>query len=151
MPNLSLRHAIPSDAPIIAAHNVVLALETESKQLDPATVRRGTEAVLADPAKGFYLLAERAGQVVGQLLVTFEWSDWRNGCFWWIQSVYVAPAARRQGVYRALQAHLIAEARRAGNVCGLRLYVERHNLPAQATYRVLDLNPTAYEMYEMEL
>ncbi len=151
MPELVLRRALPSDASLIAAHNAALALETENKRLDPATVRRGTEAVLADSAKGFYLLAERAGEVIGQLLVTFEWSDWRNANFWWIQSVYVASAARRHGVYRALQAHLLAEARRAGNICGLRLYVERQNLPAQSTYRALGLAPAAYEMFELEL
>jgi len=95
---MSIRAARIEDAAFLAAGNVAMALESEHKQLDPATVTRGVQAVLADPARGRYFIAERGGQPVGQLMVTYEWSDWRNGNFWWIQSVYVLPEARRLGV-----------------------------------------------------
>jgi ribosomal protein S18 acetylase RimI-like enzyme len=151
MSDLVLRRALPEDADAIAAFNLAMARETEAKALDPATLGRGVRALLADESKGFYLLAARDGRAVGQLMVTFEWSDWRNGVFWWIQSVYVTPASRRQGVYRALHQQVVAEARRAGGVCGLRLYVAKANRAAQSTYRALGLSPTCYDMYEIEL
>jgi len=112
------------------------------------------EAVLRDPdpdrGRGFYLLAEAEGQVVGQLLVTTEWSDWRNAFFWWVQSVYVAPSYRRRGVYRALDSYLRAEARRRGDVCGLRLYVARTNRVAQQVYASLGMARSHYDMFEVE-
>ena len=150
MSDLSVRPASIEDLEIIVANNIAMARETEGKALDPDTVRRGTRAALKDPALGFYFLAERGGRVVGQLMITFEWSDWRDAVFWWIQSVYVAPEARRGGVYRALYQRVLEEARRAGNVCGIRLYVERHNAGAQATYRSMGMSPTVYEMYEVD-
>ncbi|RYY83041.1 MAG: N-acetyltransferase, partial [Comamonadaceae bacterium] len=133
----ALRAAGPADAEALAAFNVAMALETEHLQLLPDVVLAGVRRVLEDPSLGYYLVAERGGQAVAGLLVTTEWSDWRNGRFWWIQSVYVVPAARRQGLFRALYDHVWQLALQSTDVCGVRLYVERDNTPAQATYRGL--------------
>ncbi|QYZ79465.1 N-acetyltransferase [Methanofollis formosanus] len=145
-----LRRGVATDAAVIAEYNIAMALETEAKILDPATVRRGVEAVIADPAKGFYLLAETDGLVVGQAMVTFEWSDWRDGLFWWVQSVYVHPDARRQGVFARLFGALEAEGRRRPEVVGLRLYVDQENLAAQKTYRRLGMAVSNYALMERE-
>lgn len=147
---LVIRPATASDVETIAAYNHAMALETEHLELDPERLRRGVAAVVADPAKGFYLVGEEAGEVAGQLLVTFEWSDWRNGVFWWVQSVYVRPASRGRGVYTTLYREIERRAGEAGDVCGIRLYVERENERAQATYRKLGMRPTVYEMYESD-
>jgi GNAT superfamily N-acetyltransferase len=144
---LTIRRARPEDRAVLAAHNRAMAWETESKRLEATTVEAGVAAVLAEPTRGFYLVAERAGRVIGQLMVTFEWSDWRNADFWWIQSVYVAPEARRQGIFATLYRHLEAEARRGGRVCGLRLYTEHSNTSAHATYEALGMRPAHYRMY----
>src|SRR5581483_9730934 len=143
-----IRAAAPGDAEVITEYNRLMALETEHKALDRAVLERGVRAALADPARGRYVVAEDEGRVVGQLMVTYEWSDWRNGWFWWVQSVYVAAAARRRGVFRQLLAHVQAEARRAPDVIGIRLYVERENHAAQATYRGLGLEVTNYLVME---
>lgn len=147
---LSIRPAAPTDRDTLAAYNVAMAAETEHRRLDPAAVRRGVERVLAEPARGFYLVAEVEGIVVGQLLVTYEWSDWRDGDFWWIQSVYVAPEQRGRGVFRALHAEVERRARAAGHVCGLRLYVDRDNGRAQEVYRALGLTATDYVLMECD-
>ena len=118
--------------------------------LDPDTVGPGVDAVLADSSLGFYLVVEIDGKPAGQLMVTYEWSDWRNGLWWWIQSVYVRPEYRRRGVYSALHRHVAEEAQAAGGVCGLRLYVEQENTTAQQVYRSLEMYPTRYHMYEVE-
>ena len=127
-----------------------MALEAEHKRLDPATVARGVRAVLDDPAHGRYFVAERDGGPVGQLMITYEWSDWRNGRFWWIQSVYVLPQARRGGVFRALFRHLEELAKADPGVCGIRLYVERENARAQATYRHCGLEDAGYVLMEVD-
>ncbi len=119
-------------------------------ELAEDAVRQGVAAALADESLGFYAVAEVDGQLAGQLMVTFEWSDWRNGLFWWIQSVYVRPEFRRRGVYRALHRHVADAARAAGGVCGLRLYVERENTVARQVYESLDMRRTRYRMYEVE-
>jgi len=142
----TVRPAAPADLATVAAFNAALALETEGKRLDPATLAAGVAAVLGDPAKGHYLVADDGGTVVGQCLVTLEWSDWRNGWFWWIQSVYVAPAARRTGAFRALYRHLEAAAAARPDVIGIRLYVERDNARAQATYVSLGLTEEPYAL-----
>jgi GNAT superfamily N-acetyltransferase len=147
---LSIRRAEPVDADIIAAFNQAMAVETEGRRLDGATLAAGVRAVLRDPARGLYYLAERGGAVVGPLLLTYEWSDWRNGWFWWIQSVYVAPAARGGGVYRGLHEHVAALARAAGDVCGVRLYVDAGNAAAQAVYRRLGMAVTNYRLFETD-
>lgn len=149
-PKLNVRRAGPPDLASVVQFNADMAQETEGKDLDPETLRSGVAAVLEEEALGFYLLAEWNGNVVGQLLITSEWSDWRNAFFWWIQSVYVLPEYRRRGVYRALDHQVRVEAGRCGNVCGVRLYVDRGNLVAQQTYRELGMSPSHYDMYEVE-
>ncbi|KRA33808.1 GCN5 family acetyltransferase [Rhodanobacter sp. Root627] len=149
MPPLSIRLATVADIPDLLAWNSAMAWETEHKRLDPAVLERGIAGVLEQPRRGFYLIAERDGVAVGGLLLTYEWSDWRNGDFWWIQSVYVIPAARRSGVFRALHADVAQRARAAGAV-GLRLYVETGNERAQATYAQLGMRRCPYWMYETD-
>jgi ribosomal protein S18 acetylase RimI-like enzyme len=145
---ITVRQAGPADVTIIADFNRRLALESEHKALDVATLTAGVAAVLADEARGVYFVAESDGAVVGQLLITLEWSDWRNGWFWWIQSVYVREDHRRAGVFRALYEHVAARARQRGDVVGLRLYVERENARAQATYDRLGMAATGYLVLE---
>ncbi len=145
-----IRLANAGDVSMLAQNHRAMALETEGKTLDTETTRKGTQAVIEDAAKGFYLVAEREGVTVGQLLVTFEWSDWRTGTFWWIQSVYVAEGARRTGVYRALHDHVLAKAREDKNVCGVRLYVDKDNARAQATYAALGMSPAHYDFFEID-
>ena len=145
---IEIRPATERDIEVITANNAALAMETEHRRLSPDIVRAGVSAALADPAKGRYFVAELAGQVVGQIMHTYEWSDWRNGCFWWIQSVYVVPSARGQGVFRRLFDHLRTLARAEPGVCGLRLYVERDNSRAQKTYRQSGLMDPGYFVME---
>jgi GNAT superfamily N-acetyltransferase len=141
----------PEHRDALVAGNAAMALETEGKQLDVAVLRRGVERVLEDPSKGFYLVAlDSAGEVLGQLMITFEWSDWRAGDIYWIQSVFVVPAARRSGVYRALHSHVRTLARAHGNVVAIRLYVERHNTAAIASYKQVGMKPSIYELMEQE-
>jgi GNAT superfamily N-acetyltransferase len=128
--------------------NRLLALESEHKVLDPAILEAGVAAVLADPGRGRYFVAEGEGGMMGQLMLTTEWSDWRNGWFWWIQSVYVCAEARRQGVFRALYEHVEGLARQDASVVGLRLYVEEENLHAQETYLRLGMERTGYLLLE---
>jgi len=148
MTEIRVRRATPEDAPTLAEFNRRMALETEGKALDPATVLAGVVAVFADREKGFYLVAANASGIVGQSMVTREWSDWRNGWFWWIQSVYVREDYRAQGVFRSIFAALEAEALTVGNVVGLRLYVERDNDRAKAVYRRLGMDLPGYDVCE---
>jgi GNAT superfamily N-acetyltransferase len=136
------------DAEIIAQFNMALARESEALELDPHCVRAGVEALLRDPAKGTYYVAVSAGEVVGQLLITHEWSDWRNGDFWWLQSVYVRPDFRRRGVFRALFEFVQTKAAAAQDVCGLRLYMEQDNDRAREAYRGLGMKETHYRVFE---
>jgi GNAT superfamily N-acetyltransferase len=145
-----IRDARPQDAAAIARYNLAMALETEHKQLDAATLRAGVEAVFADPAHGFYLVAAAGDEAIGCLMVTYEWSDWRNGQWWWLQSVYVREDGRRRGVFRALHADVERRARATPGVIGLRLYVERQNLAAQRTYAALGMGDCGYALYENE-
>jgi GNAT superfamily N-acetyltransferase len=148
--NLRIRHAELADTATILRFNAAMALETEHLELDSDRLLRGVEAVLKDAAKGFYLVAEDDGQVAGQMMITYEWSDWRNAVFWWIQSVYVEPAWRRKGVFRGLYGHALDQARAQGGVCGLRLYVETANEGARRTYESLGMNRAAYDMFEVD-
>jgi ribosomal protein S18 acetylase RimI-like enzyme len=145
---LKIRRARLRDAPALVAFNSALALETEAKVLLPKVIGAGVRGLLRRPAAGFYMVAEAAGEVIAALMVTKEWSDWRNGDFWWIQSVYVKPAFRRRGVYRRLYRHLQSLARRKRAVCGFRLYVEKENRRAQATYRASGMGETRYLVFE---
>lgn len=147
---LIIRPALLGDAPRIVQFNQALAQETEGRSLDPALLEPGVQAVLQDSQKGRYFVAESDGQVVGQLMITFEWSDWRNGVIWWIQSVYVDAAYRRQGVFRRLYRNLEAEARATEGVCGIRLYMEHANHTARATYLSLGMHPAGYEVLELD-
>ena len=148
---LTLRPARPADAPRLAEFNVALARESENLALDPPTVLNGVARLLADPARGFYTLAESGGEVVGQILVTFEWSDWRDGVIWWVQSVYVAEHARRRGVFRTLCAAVEARARETPDVVAIRLYVADGNASAIATYVKLGFEDAGYRILEREL
>ena len=147
---IHIRRAILSDAAFIAESNIAMASETEGMALNEDVVRPGVAAVLANDSLGFYVVAEIDGNSAGQLMVTYEWSDWRNGLWWWIQSVYVRPEHRRKGVYTALHRHVSEAAQAAGGVCGIRLYVEQENTIAQQVYQSLDMYRTRYHMYEVE-
>jgi len=125
-----------------------MALETEGRVLDEAVVSRGVAGLLANPSLGFYVVAESAGEVVGSLMITTEWSDWRAGEFWWIQSVYVRPDSRRRGVYSRLYTFVQDMADRAPDVCGFRLYVERENSTAQQAYKAMGMEKTNYVIFE---
>jgi len=143
----TIRRARPGDAPVIVGFNIALATETEDHVLDPAIIGPGVAAALADPAKCLYFVAEDGGRIVGQTMVTYEWSDWRNGFLWWIQSVYVEAAAREGGVFKALHARVVEEARKAGAV-GIRLYVFDGNTRAQKVYARLGMKDGRYRVLE---
>lgn len=145
---ISVRKATEADAKKIMEFNMAMALETEDKQLDPQTVGEGVRALFRHPEYGFYLIAETEGRIAGTLMITNEWSDWRNGLFWWIQSVYVIPEYRRLGVYRSMYQTVRQMAENTPKVCGCRLYVEKENSAAQQTYRKLGMSETYYKMYE---
>ena len=144
--SLRIRRATPDDADILVMYNAALAYESEGKVLVPDVLYAGVRAALADPAKGFYVLAEQGDDPVGQTGITFEWSDWRNGWYWWIQSVYVREDYRRRGVFTAIYRHLEAEAMADPSVIGLRLYVENENHRAKATYQKLGLVDESYSL-----
>lgn len=145
----NIRRGELRDASTIADFNIRMAWETEHKKLDPQIVSRGVSRVFDDAARGFYLVAELGGQAVGQLMITFEWSDWRDGWIWWIQSVYVREDHRRLGIFRKLFHAVVREAKENGHVVGIRLYVERENTRAQATYEQLGMVDAGYRVQEM--
>jgi GNAT superfamily N-acetyltransferase len=147
---IRVRRAEPQDVNSIVEFNASLALESEGKALDLNRLRNGVDGIFGHPERGYYLIAELAGRVVGQLLVTTEWSDWRNGDFWWIQSVYVAADYRRRGVYRALHNHVLSTARSRGDVVGVRLYVDQDNHVARGVYASLDMQQSHYDMLEID-
>lgn len=150
MAEVRIRVAVAEDADFLTRGNAAMALETEALHLDPLRLRAGVDAVFAEPARGVYYIAETDGQPVGQMLITYEWSDWRNGDFWWIQSVWVEPPFRGTGVFRRLYAHVEQLARADARVCGLRLYVENHNNRAQRTYERCGMKRTAYQMFSAD-
>lgn len=145
---LLVRVAEDKDVQTLAQFNMSLAWETERKKLELPVVSRGLRTLLKNPHHGFYTVAEMAGDVVGCVMVTYEWSDWRCGLFWWIQSVYVKPEFRRQKVFSTLYGFLKDKASREPNVCGFRLYVEGANLTAQNTYSQVGMGETSYKVYE---
>lgn len=145
---IAVRRATPADVETVCDFNRRLAAESEGKTLDAALLRSGVAAGLADASKGLYFLAHEAGQILGQTALTYEWSDWRNGWFWWLQSVYVIPEARRRGACAALIDHIRAAARADKHVIGIRLYVETANAAAQAFYRKMGLEHTSYQVME---
>lgn len=148
MPAIQIRPAAVEDAAELVRFNCEMARETEELHLDPDLVEAGVRALFDRPERGFYVVADTGGTLAGSLMITNEWSDWRNGMFWWIQSVYVVPAYRRRGVYRSLYRFVAAMAREHPEVCGFRLYVEKENLRAQRTYDALGMTRTPYLVYE---
>lgn len=145
--NIVVREATRAHIDFLVECNAAMALETERKMLDREVLALGVAAVFDNPRRGFYLIAQHDGESVGCLLITFEWSDWRAGDWWWFQSVYVKPEARRGGVFRALYAEVERRARAASDVIGLRLYVERDNARAQQTYASLGMQEEPYKMF----
>jgi ribosomal protein S18 acetylase RimI-like enzyme len=145
---LALRKATAADAAAISRFNQAMALETEGKSLIPELVDAGVRRLIGEPALGFYVVATDGQDIVACLLITQEWSDWRNGLFWWIQSVFVEKGWRRQGVYSSLYRHVQQLAAADPQVCGFRLYVEKDNVAAQQTYAALGMAATDYLIYE---
>lgn len=148
--DVSIRPAEINDADTIVEFNIRLAQETEDKELNRQTLTQGVQGLLANPDRGRYFVAVHDGKVVGQLMHTHEWSDWRNGDIWWLQSVYVHRDFRRQGIFKLLLNHLTDLARNDTGVVGLRLYVERDNSAAQSTYVDLGFADPGYKVYEVE-
>ena len=145
---MEIRLATSDDLECIVEYNMRLASETEDKHLDRDTLRQGVLALLKDPNKGRYFVAVHERNVIGQLMHTREWSDWRNGDIWWLQSVYIAEPFRRKGVFRKLFEHLWNEAQSSSDVVGVRLYVEVENLAAQETYANMGLIQPGYFVME---
>ncbi|MDC0039054.1 GNAT family N-acetyltransferase [Gammaproteobacteria bacterium] len=147
-PEIVVRQATLDDSTILSQFNMSMAEETEGRQLDQTTVNAGVKQLLRDSRQGFYLMAEVGGSARGSLMISYEWSDWRNGLFWWIQSVYVVPAARRSGVFTALYQYVKKMAQDDEAACGLRLYMEKDNLPARAVYMAMGMDTTPYQVFE---
>ena len=145
---LLIRTGQKKDVETLVKFNTAMALETEHKELTPSIVAQGVQELFKNPRRGFYVVAELEGRVVGSCMVTYEWSDWRCGVFWWIQSVYVSPEFRRQGVFRKLYEFLKEKASHEQNVCGFRLYVEQSNHNGQKPYAGLGMKKTPYDFYE---
>ena len=143
-----IRRALSQDAAELTEFNINMARETEGMELIPEVIGAGVRAMIDNPGRGFYLVVELDNGIQASLMVTTEWSDWRNGMFWWIQSVYVRPQYRRQGLYRVLYETVKEMAEQEDSVCGFRLYVERENAVAQQTYRALGMSETDYRIYE---
>lgn len=150
MTDITVRAATLEDAEVIAAYNQAMAAETEDKDLPTDKILPGVKRVFEDQGLGFYLVACIDDKVAGCLMITTEWSDWRNGLFWWIQSVYVAPEYRTKGVFTALYEHVRARAKASPDICGIRLYVEKENERAYRTYLRLGMVETDYRLLEEE-
>ena len=147
---MEVRFATKADAATIARFNQAMAMETENKVLADEVIGNGVRTLMQNPRDGFYVVAVVEGVLAASLMVTSEWSDWRNGFFWWIQSVYVDRAYRRRGLYSAMYRFVKNEATKRSDVCGFRLYVEQENVRAQKTYEYLGMTRTAYFLYEEE-
>lgn len=143
-----IRLAEIRDVQVITKFNRAMALETEQKELIPEVISKGVDKLLNNPSLGFYVIAERDNEVIGSLMVTTEWSDWRNGMFWWIQSVYIEPNERRKGIYTELYNFIRESANKNPSICGFRLYVEKENILAQNAYKALGMMETGYRIYE---
>ena len=150
-PRITVRPATTADAPTLVEFNIAMALETEDHPLDRPTVLAGVSRIFHQGEHGFYLVAECDDAVVGSLMITTEWSDWRDGLWWWIQSVYVIKAQRRRGAFRTLYEHVCELAQSEDDVCGIRLYVEKDNSGAQSVYRDMGMSETHYRLYEASL
>ena len=146
--SITYRDATPVHAPRIVAFQLAMARETEDLELDQGILTRGVDAVFADPSLGRYFVAEEDGEVVASLMITFEWSDWRSGMVWWIQSVYVMPEHRRRGIYAGLYEHVKAFVEGDPAIRGIRLYVDSRNTGAQEVYARLGMNGEHYRVFE---
>ncbi len=145
---ITIRIAKPEDAPALIEFNQAMALETEGKYLDSQILTGGVESVFHDERKGFYVVAESENKIIGGLMITYEWSDWRDSWFWWIQSVYILPEGRGRKIYSRLYDFVKEKARETGEVCGFRLYVEKENEHAQKVYEKVGMKKSYYLMYE---
>lgn len=145
---IQIRRAHVDESRQIAGYQVLMAEESEGMKLDEETVQRGVQAVFDDPSKGFYLVAESEEIMVGCLMITLEWSDWRASTVWWIQSLYVLPSFRRQGVFRQMYVWLKEEIANQDTVAGIRLYVDLGNINAQKAYESMGMNGNHYRLYE---
>ena len=155
LPNhIIIRPARQEDVESIVAFSAAMALETEGRRLDQARLREGTLSLLASPERGFFMVAElpqaEHTPLLGQLMITFEWSDWRNAVFWWVQSVYVDPAWRRHGVFRRMHETVMATAKARTNVCGIRLYVDEGNNTAKHVYSRVGMTQSTYQVFECD-
>ena len=148
---ITIREATREDTESIVRFQEGMALETEGKVLDESLLRDGITAIFDSTQKGFYIVAEVGSVVVGSLLITYEWSDWRNATFWWIQSVFVDANWRRKGVYRSMYDYVVNVAKSRKDICGIRLYVERTNTIAQETYKDLGMTHSHYDLYETDI
>lgn len=148
LPQFVVRRGVLDDIDALVEMNALLAWETEGKQLDKSILRAGVRAALADEQLARYFVACTGDRIIGQLMHTWEWSDWRNGSIWWLQSVYVAQEYRASGVFRRLFEAVLNEAQDDPGVVGIRLYVEAENAAAQEVYRRLGLVPAGYHVLE---
>ena len=147
---MKIRKADENDFEIIAEYNYYLAYETEDKKLDKDILIKGVKRILSDETKGIYHVCEVDGKVVGQIMYTYEWSDWRNGTFIWVQSVYVHKDYRGKGIFKALYNKVKEICDSSNEYVGVRLYVERENYNAQKTYQKIGMSECNYYMYEYE-
>ncbi len=145
---ITIRKAQPKDIECIVGFQKEMALETENLTLDYDILFKGVTAVFEDDAKANYFIAEKEGEPTGMLMITTEWSDWRNGWMWWIQSVYIKPGYRRKGIYKLLYEHVKKIVLKSNNIMGLRLYVDKRNIPAQSVYDSLGMTGDHYTTYE---
>lgn len=148
MSDTRYRDAVPADADAIIEFQLAMARETEELELDRDVLTKGVAALFEDPSKGRYFVAENDGRVIGSLMITYEWSDWRNGLVWWIQSVYVMPEFRRRGVYAGLYSHVKSMMEGDASIRGIRLYVDERNRDAQQVYTRLGMNGEHYKVFE---
>jgi ribosomal protein S18 acetylase RimI-like enzyme len=149
MIDLSIRKATPSDIPTLIRFQQSLAIETEGVNLDRETLESGMRAMFADPSKGVYYVAVSGIDIVGCHMVTYEWSDWRNGMVYWLQSVYVKQDFRKHGVFRMMFSNLLMEVKNNPQIAGLRLYVDKSNQRAQEVYKAMGMNGDHYTVYEL--
>ena len=148
MSDVVYRDAVREDAATIVAFQLAMARETEEIDLNFETCTRGVNAVFDDPTRGRYFIAEVDGEAIASLMITLEWSDWRNGVVWWIQSVYVRPSHRGRRVYAGLYQHVRELVRSVPDIRGIRLYVDRRNTAAQEVYRRCGMNGEHYQVFE---
>ena len=139
-----------SDIPEIIQFNINMAMETENKKLDRQTVTKGVQEVFNSPSLGYYIIVKDSSGILGCLMITYEWSDWRNGMFWWIQSVYVEKEYRQQGVYKKMYSYIKDKALKDNSCTGIRLYVEQENKIAQSVYTKLEMKETHYKLFEID-